>query len=95
MDYISFSALRQCADAARFGFSIPPYCTKGPKAFRVSWLKSHLAFSRPVLYHLQKKQTGEDTAMTQYVYKKKFLPVGVSIFIGTVFVDNDIVSFDR
>ena len=33
--------------------------------------------------------------MTQYVYKKKFLPAGVSIFISTVFVDNDIVSFDR
>ena len=33
--------------------------------------------------------------MTQYVYKKKFFPVGVSIFIGTVFADNDIVSFDR
>ena len=33
--------------------------------------------------------------MTQYVYKKKFLPAGISIFISTVFVDNDIVSFDR
>ena len=33
--------------------------------------------------------------MTQYVYKKKFLPVGVSVFIGTVLADNVIVSFDR
>lgn len=49
--------------------------------------------SRPV--SLQKKQTREDTAMTQYVYKKKFLPAGVSIFISIVFVDNAIVSFDR
>ena len=38
---------------------------------------------------------GEDTAMTQYVYKKKFLPVGVSVFIGAIFADNVIVSFDR
>ena len=33
--------------------------------------------------------------MTQYVYKKKFLPAGVSIFISTVFVDNAIASFGR
>ncbi len=35
----------------------------------------------------------EDAAMTLYGYKKKFLPVGVSVFISTVSVD--IVSFDR
>jgi len=95
MDYISFSARRQCADAAGSAARPLPHRTKTPNVFRVSWLKSHLAFSSPVLYHLQKKQTREDTAMTQYVYKKKFLPAGVSIFISTVFVDNDIVSFDR
>ena len=33
--------------------------------------------------------------MTQYVYKKKFLPASVSIFISTVFVDNTIAFFDR
>ncbi len=33
--------------------------------------------------------------MTQYVDKKKFLPVGVSVFIGVVFADNAIASFDR
>ncbi len=33
--------------------------------------------------------------MTQHVYKKKFLPVGVSIFISAVFADDHIVSFDR
>ena len=95
MDYISFSARRQCVGAAQSVVCSLPHCTKGANVFRVSWLKSHLAFSSPVLYHLQKKQTREDTAMTQYVYKKKFLPAGVSIFISTVFVDNDIVSFDR
>jgi len=31
--------------------------------------------------------------MTLYGYKKKFLPVGVSVFISTVSVD--IVSIDR
>ena len=95
MDYISFSARRQCVGAAQSVVCSLPHCTKGANVFRVSWLKSHLAFSSPVLYHLQKKQTREDTAMTQYVYKKKFLPAGVSIFISIVFVDNDIVSFDR
>ena len=33
--------------------------------------------------------------MTQYVYKKKFLPIGVFVFIGAVFADNAIASFDR
>ena len=33
--------------------------------------------------------------MTQYVYKKKFLPNGVSVFIDARFVDINIVSFDR
>ena len=55
--------------------------------------KSHLAFPCRILYHLQKKQTREDTAMMQHVYKKKFLPAGVSIFIDSLFID--IISFDR
>jgi len=70
-----------------------PHCTKETNSFRVSCQKSHLAFFAPVLYHFQKKQTREDAAMTLYGYKKKFLPVGVSVFISTVSVD--IVSIDR
>ena len=33
--------------------------------------------------------------MTQYVDKKKLLPIGVSIFISTGRADIDIVSIDR